>query len=1187
VANLSVAIELLGEDKASGQVKNVQNALSGLEGSAKGPLGAISGLTQALGGIGVASLGVSAITGAFSALGSALVTPISRASDMNEALSKNEVIFGDSAKSITDWAAHSAVAMGQSKAAVIDATGTFGNLFTATGMNQKAAADLSKNVVQLATDLASFDNVRPEDALEKLRSGLVGESEPLRDLGVNINEAMVKEEGLKLHLADAHGELSEGAKIQARYALILEQTTAAQGDFSRTSTGMANSTRIISASFDDMVLAIGQRLLPIVAPLISNFAQALPTAMDTLGSALDFVAPLITMLGDGITTVANTVINFIKSSGDIGVLADNLKNAFGIDLTPFVAAFTNLEAVFFQAIGVIDQINTRINTFFADLLQGQTLATAVNAAFGDLIPFSLNQTLDEVDQAFVVVKQTLNDLIQDGILIAQAAIAGFAEAWAEHGASIEASVSELWQMVTSTFAAAVALISQLMQQTTSDQQTAWQTILQIVQQVFPVILSVIDFTLRTIVEIIRSSLDMIRGFWQDHGDQITAIVQALYEGIRVIVNDVIVPLVKFIGEQLQAIYQLYVDNKDLIDATVAALWSAITTVFNTNMQIISAVVSAGLAAISAFWSAHGEDIKRIVTDVWEIVRTVIDTALTVIGGLIKATMQVITGDWEGAWNTLADTVKKAWDNYQKIIKAGTDIIITTIKAMATEVGHLASEFFKAASDLGQSVIDGLLAALKNGGNVIVAEAEAIIRRAIQAAKNILRTGSPSLVFFEFGRSITDGLVYGMRDGAPDVEYTISSLLAGTIDRFNQFHSDLANLISRWGHEISPLNPDAAGKMVSDLESLSDNFVNATKGFEQKAFDALDDLNQSVRDKISTLYQDAADAIKSAEDSAATSIQQTLQSRIDSITLRTRRDTFAQGQKEQSTEFRRQQEDAEAAYTLQRDLDRAAADEKKRLAVDVARATTEAQKQALQAASAARLADTQQQLKDRAALAAEDLAHRREVEDKATEFSRQQALDRQAFEDKISDEALQKRVQDIKDAEDARIQTIKENLVKGINETVTGGIAGRSQILQNFTADIQKARDDMVSKVGNIITQAGINIPAFKTSVTNEITNLVNSAIQSVQSAVGDLTPNPDALKAFTPFAALPNNLNNFWDVEAAIAQAANAVNIATGGSGGAGEVKIFNVNLTGSPVTVDEAELMRMIQRLELLSNAG
>src|SRR3546814_20116561 len=92
---------------------------------------------------------------------------------------------------------------------------------------------MSQIFAQLAQDLVSFYNVDTETAIQKLRSGLSGESEPLRDFGVFLTEANVKAKALEMGLTGVGDELTEQAKILARYQLVLEATKNAQGDVAR------------------------------------------------------------------------------------------------------------------------------------------------------------------------------------------------------------------------------------------------------------------------------------------------------------------------------------------------------------------------------------------------------------------------------------------------------------------------------------------------------------------------------------------------------------------------------------------------------------------------------------------------------------------------------------------------------------------------------------------------------------------------------------------------------------------------------------------------------------------------------------------------------------------------------------------------------------------------------------------
>lgn len=193
---------------------------------------------------------------------------VNAAADTGEAINKVDVVFGQSSAVVKKFAEDSAKNLGISRLAALDATGTFGNLLTSVGILPEQNAKMSTSLVKLAGDLASFNNVSPEEALDALRSGLVGETEPLKRFGVNLNENTLKAKALAMGLSDGKSVLSANAKAQAAYALILEQTKTAQGDFARTSDSAANRQRILKAQFEDLSAKVGTALVPVLTKLL-------------------------------------------------------------------------------------------------------------------------------------------------------------------------------------------------------------------------------------------------------------------------------------------------------------------------------------------------------------------------------------------------------------------------------------------------------------------------------------------------------------------------------------------------------------------------------------------------------------------------------------------------------------------------------------------------------------------------------------------------------------------------------------------------------------------------------------------------------------------------------------------------------------------------------------------------------
>lgn len=244
------------------------------------------------------------LVGAAAALVTLGVSAVKAAADQGEALNKVNVIFGQSAQAVIAFADTSAESFGISKAAALDAAGGFGAMLKTAGLTEQAAADMSVKLVKLAADMASFNNVDPTEMLERLRSGLAGEAEPLRRFGVFISAARVNTEAYTSGIARAGDELTEAQKVQARFNLVIKDAADQSGDFARTADSLPNQLRSLRAEFDDLAAEIGQDLLPLVVDAVRLLKELLDL-IDRLPHPLADTQEAFDRLGGGLGPFSN------------------------------------------------------------------------------------------------------------------------------------------------------------------------------------------------------------------------------------------------------------------------------------------------------------------------------------------------------------------------------------------------------------------------------------------------------------------------------------------------------------------------------------------------------------------------------------------------------------------------------------------------------------------------------------------------------------------------------------------------------------------------------------------------------------------------------------------------------------------------------------------------------------------
>ena len=295
--------------------KPITVSITGNAGPLKKAVGEAEGSLDKLGGA-FKKIGIATAAG-FAAVGAGAAIAISKASDLNETISKVSVVFGEANKSVEKFANDAATKLGQTRQQALDASASFGIFGKAAGLSGENLATFSTDFTSLASDLASFNNTSPEQAINAIGAALRGESEPLRGYGVLLNDATLKTAALELGIYSGSGALTAQQKILAAQKVIYEQTGDAQGDFERTSDGLANSQRILSAQLQNVVTDIGSALLPIALKLATVFSQVLTPAVAFINEkVLPILTEKFTDVGNFITDrllpTFLSIVRFIK-----------------------------------------------------------------------------------------------------------------------------------------------------------------------------------------------------------------------------------------------------------------------------------------------------------------------------------------------------------------------------------------------------------------------------------------------------------------------------------------------------------------------------------------------------------------------------------------------------------------------------------------------------------------------------------------------------------------------------------------------------------------------------------------------------------------------------------------------------------------------------------------------------------
>ena len=313
------------------------------------------------------------------------------ASNLQEVQNVVDTTFGDGAEQIYSWSEAAAESFGMSSLQAQNFNGTLGAMLKSMGLTDDAVLKMSTDMVGLAGDMASFYNLDVELAFEKIRAGISGETEPLKQLGINMSVANLEAYALAQGIETAYDKMSQSEQAILRYNYLMSVTSDAQGDFAKTSDSFANQQRILQLQWENLSASLGAKLLPSLNDVLTTANEKLPQAersIENIGKILGIVTEfalenheailgLITAYGTfyGVMkagNAVNTAVSAIKSLTSATKSAEDAQKAHNAAAAanPYVLLASAIAAVTVGLIAYansVDSVHNRIKDVTKDV----------------------------------------------------------------------------------------------------------------------------------------------------------------------------------------------------------------------------------------------------------------------------------------------------------------------------------------------------------------------------------------------------------------------------------------------------------------------------------------------------------------------------------------------------------------------------------------------------------------------------------------------------------------------------------------------------------------------------------------------------------------------------------------------------------------------------------------------------
>lgn len=675
---------------------------------------------------GIAGKSTNMVTSAFKKMGAAFAgafavkklvdfgkEAINLASDLEEVQNVVDVVFGESAEQVNNFAKSALNAYGLSELSAKQYASTMGAMLKSMGLSNKAVLDMSQSITALAGDMASFYNLDGDDAFNKLRAGISGETEPLKQLGINMSVANMEAFAMSQGITKAYQKMSQSEQALLRYNYLLSVTSDAQGDFARTSDGWANQTRILSEQWKSFQATMGSAFIAVLAPVVKM--------LNWIISKLQIAAAYFKAFVEAVTGVKAESSNASSGMTDI---ADSATEAG--EATEKAAKKAS------KALAGFDKLNVLSSSDSGDSgsggSSGGTAGMDIPSLVGDMsaaIPepdtSGAEKAIGKLKSMFANLKSYITTSFAPSIKSWGKAFADLKQPITDAVTNVGTSLQGLWNntfipfgaylfeeyvpTMVNAFSETLApiftdVMSFAIQQWASDFDFACQQISALVNDIYMPVMELIK-------TVAVDALGTIKTEWDKHGKALLDMFGKFRDSIKEIWNNlyqkIIKPVWDLIIEGIDGLWQEHL--KPLWDTLVQfffKLGEAIMTVWNNFLApFVNWIVDMFGPLIVGIFGTVWDTIKAVIGNIIDAVKNL----LKGLGGLLDFVTGVFSGNWKKAWEGIKTFFKGIWDAMVNILKAPINLIIGLINALISAVEGAINFVIKGLNKLSWEVPD--------------------------------------------------------------------------------------------------------------------------------------------------------------------------------------------------------------------------------------------------------------------------------------------------------------------------------------------------------------------------------------------------------------------------------------------------------------------------------------------------
>lgn len=670
------------------EVAKVQNEVKRMTKNVNNEVNKVKSIFKSLGKF-VAAVGI----------GKFFVDSTKQAMKVEAAIQQITRTMGESTNQFLKWAKNNALAFNMSQSDVMNYGAVFSNLVSTFSRGTKETLQYTTDLLKASSIIASGTSRTMEDVMERIRSGLLGNTEAIEDLGVNVNVAMLKSTEAFKRFANGKSweQLSFQTQQQIRLMAILEQTQNKFGGevFNNTNSSLQQLVAVLK----DVALNIGNTFLPImnvVLPILTNFAMGLRTVT---GYVATFMQALFGKKG------TSTVTQTMQSATSAALSGANAQNAYNAALNDTGDTAKKTAKEMNRLLGGFDEINSLSNSG-ADG-GGLPTSSGVGGADIPIIDLGLSEEPDvsgisKAAEKIRSIFKGIADFLKENKALILGVLSGLI------AGIIGLFVASNWGAITG----AVAGVATQIKGITRLFNFLWMAVKSCNLNVISYAFFGISGPALAVVAVIAAVTGAIVYLWntsEEFRNIIKDILNDIWDLLQRLWNEVLSPLFSFLSDIFMTILMpiaaflgtVLVDVVMAVFRVIKSLWDNGLKPLVDFLIDILAIALQGVIDVWNAWKPAIEVVFGVLMWLWDnalkplvdffvnilcgaiegfgiTVKGVLDSVKRIFGGIIDFIAGVFTGNWKRAWQGVQDIFGGIMNGLQSLVKAPLNGVIGLI-----------------------------------------------------------------------------------------------------------------------------------------------------------------------------------------------------------------------------------------------------------------------------------------------------------------------------------------------------------------------------------------------------------------------------------------------------------------------------------------------------------------------------